>query len=231
MGPKVGRYLTDQQLAGLVAQVTASPPLASSGGKFPNIYFPNQSANRILAGPSSGEAATPTFRSLSTADLPVVDLIHGGTGSILAGIPGGIAYGTSNALALSQAGNPGQVLTSNGVGAPIWADQASSSLTFRYGNKRYHGPTIPAGSLFLGEGFFQFLALPQEEPLIFFDPADSSKQNAFISLNGRTLAHGDLQEPNDVKLGPDPSVGDLIFSFPIHDGDFIEARTYLKRIP
>lgn len=34
--------------------------------------FANQSANQVLAGPSSGAAAAPDFRALVAADLPAV---------------------------------------------------------------------------------------------------------------------------------------------------------------
>jgi hypothetical protein len=56
--------------AGSVTGVTASTPLQSSGGTTPDISFANQNANLVLAGPSTGVAAAPTFRSLVAADLP-----------------------------------------------------------------------------------------------------------------------------------------------------------------
>lgn len=79
---------------GTVTAVTASSPLQSSGGTTPNISFINQSANVVLAGPTSGGAAAPTFRSLVAADISplfgnLTDagtdgiVITGGTGSVL----------------------------------------------------------------------------------------------------------------------------------------------------
>ncbi len=55
-----------------VTSVTASGPLTSSGGTTPNISFSNQTANKVFAGPASGGAAAPTFRSLVIADEPVL---------------------------------------------------------------------------------------------------------------------------------------------------------------
>lgn len=57
--------------------VTGSP-VTSSGTL--TLSFQNQTANRIFAGPSSGGAAAPTFRSLVTGDLP--DYSQGGSGSL-----------------------------------------------------------------------------------------------------------------------------------------------------
>lgn len=45
--------------------------------------FSAQSANVVLAGPTSGGSATPTFRSLVNDDLPVVGLSKGGTAANL----------------------------------------------------------------------------------------------------------------------------------------------------
>lgn len=41
--------------------------------------FASQSPNVVLAGPTSGGAATPTFRAMVPADLPLVPLANGGT--------------------------------------------------------------------------------------------------------------------------------------------------------
>lgn len=58
-------------MLGTVTSVSASSPLQSSGGATPTISFTNQTANTILAGPSSGGAAAPTFRTLARADIPL----------------------------------------------------------------------------------------------------------------------------------------------------------------
>jgi hypothetical protein len=56
---------------GVVASVTASSPLGSSGGPNPNIAIGFQSNNVVLAGPSSAGSGAPTFRSLVAADMAV----------------------------------------------------------------------------------------------------------------------------------------------------------------
>ena len=57
-------------------RVQASSPLQSSQSTAQNntlnttISFANQDANKVLAGPSAGSAAAPTFRALVSADIP-----------------------------------------------------------------------------------------------------------------------------------------------------------------
>lgn len=58
--------------------ITVSP-ITSTGSLTATLA--TQSANRVWAGPTSGSAATPAFRSLVVADLPTVTTAKGGTGS------------------------------------------------------------------------------------------------------------------------------------------------------
>ena len=48
-------------------------------------------------------------------------LLYGGTNAALTAVAGGIVYSGASALAISAAGTTGQVLTSNGSGAPTWS--------------------------------------------------------------------------------------------------------------
>lgn len=49
------------------SQISATAPIAFNAGV---IAFGAQSANMVLAGPSSGSAAAPAFRTLAAADMP-----------------------------------------------------------------------------------------------------------------------------------------------------------------
>jgi hypothetical protein len=49
------------------SQISATSPITFGSGV---IAFANQSANTVLAGPSSGSAAAPAFRLLAPADMP-----------------------------------------------------------------------------------------------------------------------------------------------------------------
>jgi len=81
---------------GTVTAVTASAPLASSGGNSPNIS---------LTG--------------------TVGIANGGTNSTATPTAGGVAYGTGTAYAISAAGTAGQYLQSTGSGAPAWSSISS----------------------------------------------------------------------------------------------------------
>ena len=68
-------------------QVQASSPLQSSTSTAQNtslnttISFSNQNANLILAGPSTGSAAAPTFRALVAADIPALAYVPATSGT------------------------------------------------------------------------------------------------------------------------------------------------------
>jgi hypothetical protein len=68
---------------GTVTSVTATAPVESSGGSAPNINlaagygdtqnpYAAKTANYVLAGPTTGAAAVPTFRALVAADIPAL---------------------------------------------------------------------------------------------------------------------------------------------------------------
>jgi hypothetical protein len=52
------------------ASVSGPNPITTTGTFTLNISFANQGANTVLAGPSSGSPAPPTFRTLTPTDLP-----------------------------------------------------------------------------------------------------------------------------------------------------------------
>ena len=56
-----------------------------------------------------------------------IGLLHGGTNASLTAVNGGVVYSTSSAMAISSAGNSGELLQSNGASAPTWI--ATSSIT------------------------------------------------------------------------------------------------------
>lgn len=159
-GPNSPVVATDSILQGfekLQAQVTAAggtvTSVALADGSTAPIYtisgspvtstgtltfsLNTQSANTIFAGPSTGVAAQPTFRSLVAADIPLISLIsgvsgilpltNGGTNSALTASNGSVVYSTATALALSSVGSIGQVLKSNGAAAPTWITVATPS--------------------------------------------------------------------------------------------------------
>jgi Pectate lyase superfamily protein len=80
-----------------------------------------QSANVVFAGPTTGSAAAPTFRSLVAADLPTVAIAGGGTGQTT-------ANAALNALLPTQTSNSGKVLQTDGTNTS-WSTAGSGTVT------------------------------------------------------------------------------------------------------
>lgn len=118
---------------GTVTGVTATSPVASSGGTAPVISlnanygdtlnpYASKTANYVLAAPN-GSSGAPTFRAIVAADIPTLNQNTSGTAAglstTLAVASGGTgqtsANAAFNALAPSQASASGKYLKSNGT--------------------------------------------------------------------------------------------------------------------
>ena len=128
---------------------TSGQPLISAGASAP--AFGNLAlgtANTNVSGaltPTNGGTGVATltgiaygngtsaFTAASTAQVLAVvgtlPIANGGTNSTATATAGGIGYGTGTAHAYTAAGTSGQVLTSQGAGAPIWAAASSGGGT------------------------------------------------------------------------------------------------------
>jgi hypothetical protein len=90
-----------------------------------------QGQNTVFAGPTTG-TATPNFRALVAGDIPslpasiitsgTLPITRGGTNGTATPTAGAIAYGTGTAYAFTASGTSGQLLQSNGAGAPTWVN-------------------------------------------------------------------------------------------------------------
>ena len=121
----------------------------------PAATWNTQSANTVMAGPTSGGAAAPDFRALVAADIPglAASKITSGTLAVAQGgtnasstTQGGILYGSSStADATTAAGTNGQfqVLGSNGTGAPTWGPAIPDMIA---GPKVYYYTVIATNS-------------------------------------------------------------------------------------
>lgn len=107
--------------------LTVSPSAITSSGTFA-IGLGTRTANTIFAGPTTGAAATPTFRSLVAADLPTIGTgttIGGATISVGSDATGDVYYRSAGGILTRLGiGSAGQVLTVSS-GLPAW--QAPSS--------------------------------------------------------------------------------------------------------
>jgi len=119
-------YVTSVALALPSIMTVSGSPVTGSGTLTGTLT--TQAVNVIFAGPSSGASAAPTFRSLTTADIPTIGIAKGGTGQTTAAAGFNalspitatgdliIGNGTNSATNLAI-GTNGYVLTSNGTTA------------------------------------------------------------------------------------------------------------------
>lgn len=80
-----------------------------------------QVANRVLAGPSSGADAAPTFRALVNDDLPIVSVAKGGLGNDFSlTASGSIPYFTGASFGAIGPGAQGTALKMGAAATPEW---------------------------------------------------------------------------------------------------------------
>jgi hypothetical protein len=98
---------------GTITSVTATAPIASSGGFTPNISinaaygdtvnpYAAKTANYVLAGPTSGAATAPTFRALVAADIPSLSYVTSVSGTSPVVSSGGTTPAISMAAATAS---------------------------------------------------------------------------------------------------------------------------------
>ena len=114
-------------------------PVTSSGTLTGTLT--TQAVNAIFAGPSSGAAAAPTFRSLTTADIPALSYVT----SVAASVPAflsiaGSPITTSGTLAISYSGTALPI--ANGGTGETTASAAFNALS----------PVTTTGDLIIGNG-------------------------------------------------------------------------------
>ena len=108
--------------------------------------LPNASANTVLAGPAAGVAASPTYRKLVSADLPVADQIN--NGAVHAPADGGLDVDGLGALGISNSVSPAtnSVITYNSHGL-ITSSRALESSDLPSGNGSEVGAVKPGDGL------------------------------------------------------------------------------------
>ncbi len=134
-GATSGGTVTSVGIAGdgiIFSPTVSGSPITSSGTLAPQLL--TQTANKVLAGPGSGPAATPTFRALAASDLPTIPVSGGGTGQTNTAAAfnalsplsaeGDLLYYHSNSSARLGIGSNGLCLASNGSD-PVWGSCGS----------------------------------------------------------------------------------------------------------
>lgn len=118
---------TSPSSGGTVTSVTGTSPISSSGGAAPAISlaagygdtlnpYAVKTANYVLAGPTTGASAVPTFRAIVAADIPTLNQNTTGT-----------AGGLSSTLAIASGGS-GQTTAQTAMNAFAGAVTAASYL-------------------------------------------------------------------------------------------------------
>jgi uncharacterized protein (TIGR02145 family) len=111
----------------------------------------NQNANLVFAGPTSGLAAAPTFRSLVSADIPLIDLATKVSGQLP------VANGGTGQATLAAAGIVTGTATAGQVAFWNAANTQAGDANLIWDNilKRFRiGPVAPLSSNYAGVGDF-----------------------------------------------------------------------------
>jgi len=163
---------------GTITTVTATAPVLSSGGTAPDISlaagygdtqnpYAAKTANYVLAGPTSGAAAVPTFRALVAGDIPTLSYVTAVSVVSANGFAGTSSGGTTPALTLTTTitgilkgnGTAISAAVANtdymGVGAPVTktADFTVADGDIWYINNKSGSTctvTLPAASSWIG---------------------------------------------------------------------------------
>jgi len=178
-------------------------PVTTSGTLAPQLS--TQAVNTFLAGPSSGSAASPTFRAITAADLPNIGIAGGGTGqtTVTAAFKalspltteGDVLYYHGGTNARLGIGSSGQCLTSSGSD-PVWASCSGG------GSVTSVGLSMPSmfsvsGSPVTGSGTLAATLTTQNVNAVFAGPASGSA----AAPTFRSLVGADLPSPTSTALG------------------------------
>jgi hypothetical protein len=173
--------------AGLLGQSVGGSPITTNGTITITLTLQNQTANQVFAGPTSGGAAPPTFRSLVSADMPFVSVT------------------LSSAQILALLGTPVTLIAAPGAGfilvpivivieffgGTVAYTDAGGGIQFNIGSM---APQPPGSN-----GIFLVTVSPNSRQQLFYwpngsdnagNPADSVNQPLTINKNTNNFAAG-----------------------------------------
>jgi hypothetical protein len=107
--------------------------------------YGSQTANFLLAGPTTGAAAAPTFRALVTNDLPTVPETKGGTNQTTYSTGDSLQATAANTMSKLPIGSSGQVKKVLSTGIAGWRDIVDISAQYVFSEEL--GGVGPSGAL------------------------------------------------------------------------------------
>jgi hypothetical protein len=169
---------------GLTTHVSGTLPTANGG-------------TNLTSFTSGGAVYATSTSALTTGTLPVAS---GGTNATATPTAGAVAYGTGTAYAFTAAGTSGQVLTSNGAGAPTWAAAAATGVT-SVASTFTGGLISVSGSPITSSGTLALTVAGTSGGIPYFSSASTWATSAALATNALVVGGGSGVAPATVTTG------------------------------
>lgn len=135
--------------------------------------------------------------AITSGTFPIA---RGGTNATATPTAGAVAYGTGTAYAFTSAGTAGQVLTSNGAGAPTWAAAAATGVTSVA--QTFTGGIISvSGSPITSTGTLALTVSGTSGGIPYFSGASTWASSAALSANAIVVGGGVGNAPSTITTG------------------------------
>lgn len=136
----------------------------------------------ITASTFSGDGSGLTNLDAGDIALGTLAIARGGTNGTATPTAGAVSYGTGTSYAFTAAGTSGQVLTSNGAGAPTWASPASGVTLSEDDGATVRYPVFASGTGSFSTGFVDITTTP-----LSYTPSTGTLTAAAFSGSGVSL--------------------------------------------
>jgi hypothetical protein len=135
--------------------------------------------------------------AVSSGTFPIA---RGGTNGTATPTAGAVAYGTGTAYAFTAAGTSGQVLTSNGSGAPTWASAAATGVT-SVAQTFTGGIVSVSGSPITSTGTLALTVSGTSGGIPYFSGASTWASSAALAANAIVVGGGAGFAPSTITTG------------------------------